>query len=248
MAHPPCSTRLGPRRSGTCRTGSPPSSAGSTSAQRSWLERIQPLSGDGPPSKSPRSGCPAAQAGADTGPSVDRTQAPPFRAGQHRTVPLCKARAPPPPLSTSWTWQVTGQVLGCPVKAPGQPPDEGHQPAISSPSPSAMSLGRLPPWAAINQPQGRRQRVDGWLCCLRATPTRHVGPTGSPVCAGPAPQRPGLTALDVQGAGVIQPVQLVVAARLRLPGVGEAGARGLHQPTGRLEVVTFEAVVVPAEA
>lgn len=57
-----------------------------------------------------------------------------------------------------------------------------------------------------------------------------------------------LTTLDVEGAGVIQPVQLVMAARLGLPCVGKASTRGLHQPAGRLEIITFQAIEVPAEA
>lgn len=56
-----------------------------------------------------------------------------------------------------------------------------------------------------------------------------------------------LTTLDVEGAGVIQPVQLVVAAGLGLPGVGKAGPSGLHQSTRRLEVVACQPVEVPAE-
>jgi hypothetical protein len=39
-----------------------------------------------------------------------------------------------------------------------------------------------------------------------------------------------------------------MAARLGLPGVGKASTRGLHQPAGRLEIITFQAIEVPAEA
>lgn len=56
-----------------------------------------------------------------------------------------------------------------------------------------------------------------------------------------------LTTLDVERAGVIQPVQLVVAAGLGLPGVGKAGPSGLHQSARRLEVIARQPVEVPTE-
>lgn len=129
--------------------------------------------------------------------------------------------------------------------APDQPQDGSHHPVINEQAgPFAVSLGGQPPRATINQPCGRKQQVNGLATGPPPAPTRVPRPPGSPT----RPTRLSLTALDVEGAGVIQPVQLVLAARLGLPGVGEAGPRGLHQPTGRLKVIPFQAVEIPAEA
>lgn len=64
-----------------------------------------------------------------------------------------------------------------------------------------MSLGRLPPWATINQPQGRQQQVDGWLCCLHTTPAHHV-PPGALCAQGqlPSGQASPLSMLREQGS------------------------------------------------
>lgn len=214
MPHPPCNTRLGPQWSGTSRTGSWSSSAGSTSARRSWLWRVQPLSGTAPLPRHPgwSRHCP----------SVDQTR--PLPSGQVSKVPLPSRQLP----------GHGGWLVG--VRASGR----GHHPRISRPS--AGSLGRLPPRATVSQPQGRRQQAAG-----RPLLT-HPPPAQDPHLPGARAPRPSLTTLDVEGAGVVQPVQFVAAARLGLPGVGEAGARGLHQPPGRPEVVAFEAIEVPAEA
>lgn len=222
-AHPPCNTPLGPRRSGTSRTGSRSSSAGSTSARRSWLRKVQPLSGTAPLAR-PRGPLPRCPGWSRRRPRWDR----PVPSLQGR-----RARCPSPLASSP---DVVGGPVG--VRASGR----GHHPWISRPS--AGSLSRLPPWAAVSQPQGSRKAAGG----RPATPQPPSTSPGSPASPGPGPQQLSLTALDVEGAGVVQPVLLVLAARLDLPGVGKAGARGLHQPPGRLEVVPFQAVEVPAEA
>lgn len=52
-SHPPCSTQPGPQPSDTCRRGTPSSSAGSTNARHSWLQRPVRTSGVAPPASAP---------------------------------------------------------------------------------------------------------------------------------------------------------------------------------------------------
>lgn len=231
-SHPPCNTPRGPRLSGTCRRGSLSSSAGSTSAPRSWLQRRDRASaGAGPSSRSPEPRCLAAQAGTH---SVPWSPVPSSPMRGHTPTAAPRSTCPDP---------VGGKAR---VMSPDQPLGEGHHPVISE---QAWPL-RGDSWRAATvdhptQPRGRKQQLDRLASRPPApSPTRPTGPAGRPV----HPAGPSLTALDVEGAGVLQPVQLVVATRLGLPRVGEAGPRGLHQPARRLEVIPFQAVEVPAEA
>lgn len=159
VPHPPCNTRPGPRRSGTSRTGSWSSSAASTSARRSWLWRVQPLSGTAPLPRHPgwSRHCP----------SVDQTR--PLPSGQVSKVPLPSRQLP-----GHGGWPVG-------VRASGR----GHHPRISRPS--AGSLGQLPPRATVSQPQGSRQPAAGRPLLthpLRPPPgspsARGQGPTAKP--------------------------------------------------------------------
>ena len=219
VPHPPCNTRLGPRWSGTSQTGSQSSSAGSTSAQRSWLWRVQPLSGMAPLA-GPWVPLPHHPGWSRHCPSVDQNR--PLPSGQVGKVPLASRQLP----------GRGRRPVG--VRASSQ----GHHPWISRLS--AGSLGQLQPWATVSRKKAAGSRP--------ATPHPPATSPQEPRLPGARARRPSLTTLNVEGTGVLQPVQLVIAARLGLPGVGEAGARGLHQPPGCPEVVPFEAIEVPAEA
>lgn len=139
-AHPPCNTRLGPRRSDTSRTGSRSSSAGSTSARRSWLRKVQPLSGTAPLA-GPRGPLPRRPGWSRRHPRWTRPG--PSLQGRRARCPL--------PLASSL--DVAGGPAG--VRASGR----GHHPWIGRPS--AGSLSRLPPWATVSQPQGSRKAAGG---------------------------------------------------------------------------------------
>lgn len=155
-SHPPCNTRRGPRQSDTCRRGSLCSSAGSTSAQHSWLERgSEPQWGWPLPGRSPESGCPITPAGVDTALSVDQALAPPSRSAHPRTVPPCKPGVPttsPPPLYLPGRSEASWGERGGRAYCHGTGPAPGCRPPPSYPQ--AQPLCRAARQAAI---LGRRK-------------------------------------------------------------------------------------------
>lgn len=136
-SHPPCNTRPGPRRNGTCQRDSPSSSAGSTSARRSWLERgVRTSAGASSRSLSLAVLFPRLEW---TPSPVDQPRPLPPGQVSPECCPLAKQGCPPPSLSQPprhgrVSWRVGGHT----VMALGQSLDKGCHPSVSGPGLAAV--------------------------------------------------------------------------------------------------------------
>ena len=117
----------------------------------------------------------------------------PRHPGWSRHCPSVDQNRPPPsgqvPLASRQLPRRGRRPVGVRVSS------RGHHPRISRPS--AGSLGQLPPWATVSQPQGRRQQA-----ASRPHLTHPPLPPRNPVCLGPGPggQASPLSMLRAQGS------------------------------------------------